>query len=245
MARIPRRHSRQIGEGAPLSNIFLNRAFLADLKGNCAAKFLLVALANHADKEGVCFPGQLLLANETGLSVRTVQRLLVYLEEQKLIVRKRRCRSEGRGKGRDKDIFFLTIGPSGQPDALLHSWSTSGRPTRQPVRTNVPMVSRHIDEPSRTIDIKQKPSNSRFSEQARATMSRTSSIAQQKEVQTYLTLALEVGQGDQDVGVILLDSLPRSELDYLITRRMRGPLDFETLQRLRAAAKTAPKICTA
>ena len=227
-----------------MSNTFLNRAFLADLKGDSGAKFVLVALANHADKEGVCYPGLPLLANETNLSIRSVQRRIQKLEGLKIIFRKRRCRTEGRGKGREKDLFFLTIGPSGQPDALLYSWAVSGRPTRQPTPTNMTLLSRHIDEPTRTIDIKQQPRSWRVEQQARETKSRTSCIVQERNVQAYLCLALEVGEGDQDAGVTTLNYLPHSELEYLIARRMRAPLDFKTLQRIRASAKKASENCT-
>lgn len=48
-------------------------------------KIVLLALADHADQEGVCWPGQERLATVTGLSVRTVRTTLKSLEEEGLI----------------------------------------------------------------------------------------------------------------------------------------------------------------
>lgn len=192
----------------------------------------------------MCFPGLPLLARETDQSIRTVQRRLLELEELKLIIRKRRCRSDGRGKGRDKDLYFLTIGPSGQPDALVHEWSKAGRPTRQPVPTNVTLLSRPIDEPTRTLSTKQQPSTWLGSKPAKAEL-RKHYAEQKRHVASYLALALDVGEGDQDSGVALLDALPLSELDHLIARQQRGTLNSETIQNIRNRLSAAPVICPA
>jgi Helix-turn-helix domain len=62
-----------------------------------ARKLVLVALANHADNDGICYPGQALLARECELSIRELQRHLAALEEPEagLISRERRKRENG------------------------------------------------------------------------------------------------------------------------------------------------------
>ena len=44
-------------------------------------KFVLVALADHADSEGICWPSVALLRKKTGLSRRQIQRHLKALRE--------------------------------------------------------------------------------------------------------------------------------------------------------------------
>jgi DNA-binding transcriptional ArsR family regulator len=60
-----------------------------------ARKFVLVVLANHTDNDGICFPGQVLLARECELSVRELQRHLAALVKAGLISRERRQRKNG------------------------------------------------------------------------------------------------------------------------------------------------------
>ena len=60
-----------------------------------ATKFVLVALADFADEEGTCFPGQELLAARTGQSMESVRRHLKWLEEYGFITRIRRFDKRG------------------------------------------------------------------------------------------------------------------------------------------------------
>lgn len=69
-------------------------------------KFILVALADMADEELSCFPGQETLARMTGASVRTVGRALADLEAQGLLTREQRRRKDG---FRSSDRFVLHI----------------------------------------------------------------------------------------------------------------------------------------
>jgi hypothetical protein len=66
-------------------------------------KFILVALANFADAEGFCFPGQDTLADMTGQDVRSVQRHLTALEKDGYIARKHRHK----GARRTSDGYTL------------------------------------------------------------------------------------------------------------------------------------------
>lgn len=60
-----------------------------------AQKFLLVALANSADKSGVTWIGQAALAEDCVCKRETVSRNMVALEEAGFIRRVRRCRANG------------------------------------------------------------------------------------------------------------------------------------------------------
>ena len=62
------------------------------------AKFVLVTLANYANGEGYCYPGQEKLARDTGMSARAVRVHLVNLEDAGLIYRERRVDKLGRRK---------------------------------------------------------------------------------------------------------------------------------------------------
>ena len=49
-------------------------------------KFTLVALADNADEEGVCWPGQRFLSKKTGLSRVTVRKAITSLEAKGLLI---------------------------------------------------------------------------------------------------------------------------------------------------------------
>jgi hypothetical protein len=69
-------------------------AFDFDAK-NSSEKAILLALANYADGEGRCFPGQESLAKKAACSDRTVRTVLADLEERGVIVREERRRDDG------------------------------------------------------------------------------------------------------------------------------------------------------
>ena len=77
-------------------------------------KPVLNALADMADEEASCFPGQQRIADMTGLSVATVRRALDKLEAQKLIVRERRSNALGH---RTSDRYRLQLDRSA-PESL-------------------------------------------------------------------------------------------------------------------------------
>jgi hypothetical protein len=58
-------------------------------------KFLLVALANYADKSGVCYPGRAALAKDCECRVETVTANMAKLVEAGLVVKKERRRKDG------------------------------------------------------------------------------------------------------------------------------------------------------
>lgn len=88
--------------------------------GDVGRKVLLLLLANLADENHSCFPGQERLARESEQSLSTVKRQLKRLEEDGYIRREHRDgRGAGRGKGRTSDRYYLMMDaviPRGQID---------------------------------------------------------------------------------------------------------------------------------
>lgn len=81
------------------------------------SKLLLILLANRAGLDGLIFPGQTTLAEESGMSERAVREHLARLEDAQLIRRTRRNRHDG---SRTSDSFELLYLPADFvfPDAV-------------------------------------------------------------------------------------------------------------------------------
>jgi hypothetical protein len=95
-----------------LSNLTSGWAWKQDLKGT--DKLVLVALADNADDEGVCWPGQKFLAEKCGMTDRSVRTILTRLEEAHLIRRSPRFRRDG---SRSSDLIELAVaGPFSAPE---------------------------------------------------------------------------------------------------------------------------------
>jgi len=71
-------------------------------------KIVLLALADMADEEFSCYPGQKRLSSMASMSVSTVARALESLEERGLIRREARHRENG---SRTSDRFYLLVPP--------------------------------------------------------------------------------------------------------------------------------------
>ena len=63
--------------------------------GNAGRKFVLVTLADHADGNGVCFPGKKSIAKRTEQAPDTVRKHLRWLEENDFLTCHERVRSNG------------------------------------------------------------------------------------------------------------------------------------------------------
>lgn len=87
--------------------------------GSTGAKAVLVALANHANRQGECYPAQAVLARQTEMDERSVRRHLVDLEHRGLLARRKRARKSG---GRATDVYRLIVQadvlPAMQPDTM-------------------------------------------------------------------------------------------------------------------------------
>jgi GntR family transcriptional regulator len=72
-----------------------HRAWVYQQNLSLGQKATLLALADHADAEGSCYPGQVRLAKMIGASQRSVRTYLAQLERMALIERRQRRRADG------------------------------------------------------------------------------------------------------------------------------------------------------
>jgi hypothetical protein len=115
----------------------LNWAWQIDLGvRKTTAKLVLLALSDMADENHSCFPGQERLATMTSSSTDAVSRALKSLEEEALIERVRRHRSDGY---RTSDRYFLHVGAQPASSYL----GSEGAPTPH----------QHATYPARTPDL--------------------------------------------------------------------------------------------
>lgn len=99
--------------------------------GSTAAKCVLIALANYADANGICWPSQALIAKQTEQSIDTVQRRLKDLETQNLVSKIER--KEQRGKQGGLYFYQLSMPKAEQ----IQSVETTPQPAaRLPRKTN-------------------------------------------------------------------------------------------------------------
>lgn len=83
---------------------------------SASEKLLLLVLANFADEGMACWPSHKRLADDTGLSQRTILTLMKGLEERKIISREERTRSDG-SRASDKITLHFSgevISPRGE-----------------------------------------------------------------------------------------------------------------------------------
>lgn len=102
-----------------MSHAAVNWAYEQDLPSS--HKFVLVTLADYADGNGFCFPGQKSIARRVSLSERKVRDILTDLEEQGYIERQRRSDPSGR---RLTDGYQLVRRPSPPLPANLDTPTT-------------------------------------------------------------------------------------------------------------------------
>ena len=120
------------------------------LRGN--AKLVLLALADHADEKGVCWPGRKGVAEKVGITPSAVTRLLGQLEAGGLVRREPRFAEEGR---QTSSRYVLPVVqapaqeraggvPSGAdgPSAPASSQEPSGEPLTESSRGNPPKSPR-------------------------------------------------------------------------------------------------------
>lgn len=91
-------------------------------------KLLLMAVADHADDSGICWPGQENLGKKIGRSERTVRRRLTKLEMLGLIARKPRYNADG-NRTSDQIILSITTGQLDRRSTLPPVKAVSGEPS--------------------------------------------------------------------------------------------------------------------
>jgi hypothetical protein len=112
--------------------------------GSPTRKVVMLVLADYADEHWSCFPGQVRLANETDLSVRSVSRVLADLEAAGWIVREQRRRGDG---SRTSDRYTIRRSPRSEQPANLSGSDrqpdTVTGPTCHPAQGSHANVSGH------------------------------------------------------------------------------------------------------
>jgi len=94
-------------------------------------KFVLIALSDHADKDGWCWPGKPLLAKKCGLTERAVQKALVELEDQGLIEVQERFRKDGSQKSNGYYVLPLHFRSKNPEDADVGAASATHEEERR------------------------------------------------------------------------------------------------------------------
>jgi biotin operon repressor len=131
-------------------------AWSTDLKGN--EKFLLIALANYADENWTCYPGQERLASDIGSTRGTVTKIIASLEEKGYIQRHERRRQDGY---RTSNRYLLNpamyeIDTKGlmyeKPDSHVRKSEVScieivRKPVREPLENQSEDIRGRVDEP--------------------------------------------------------------------------------------------------
>ncbi|MFF1633950.1 helix-turn-helix domain-containing protein [Leifsonia sp. NPDC058248] len=106
-----------------------------DLPLTGSKKFVLVALADMADEENTCYPGQERLGKMTGRSVATVRRALDALEALRLIEREHRI---GSGGHRTSDRYRLNLDETMSESLPLKM--RTGQSAHSANRTSLPLT---------------------------------------------------------------------------------------------------------
>ncbi len=123
----------------------------------------LLRIADHADHDGVCWPGEKQLAEYTVQGETTVRGHLKKLEAMNLIHRERRCAEKGRGRARDHIHLHLDqpADPAGEKpkDQPAGDNGLTGRSEHdQPAGDDTPYMEEPSVEPSGTKKEKAPPS---------------------------------------------------------------------------------------
>lgn len=82
----------------------LDRVYKSDLPSR--AKQIMFYLINRANAEGTCFPSNKTIANDCGISTRTVQRTMKVLLEKEFIKKDSRYREQG---GQTSNLYTLQL----------------------------------------------------------------------------------------------------------------------------------------
>lgn len=138
----------------------MNTVFEMDLEPK--RKITLLVLADHADVNAYCFPGQGTLSRRTSIPERTLRRILESLEEDGLIRRERRTRSGGQRTSDGYDLSaILAGGPTGQnAGGNRPTVAGTGEPSGEPSGTDLTKTSQRQSrpiEPSVVTDPKLSP----------------------------------------------------------------------------------------
>lgn len=197
--------------------------------GKATAKLVLLILADFADKDGVCWPSQKRIAEESDQSVDTVQRRLRDLEKADLIVRSRR---HGRRGGRTSDLYELQMRPKRQSTALCKNSRIGAGQSRNSNEPKPQACGVHIEEPP-TEPVLNKKSHGFLEARGLAKRNKPGRSASSSLDQGRMEAIIADRIGSNGWEIIL--SLPETEVEHLCQRQRRGALDDGAIAKLKRA----------
>jgi hypothetical protein len=133
------------------------------LKLTASDKALMFAVCSYLDENNSCYPSQATLAEDAGMSVRTVYAKLQRFERLGLVERSARMRGEGRG--RTSDRIKVNVGLIPDQSAISAEYSRDDQPAisgDQPATTrttNRQPVAEELPENSQKRTPRQSRSN--------------------------------------------------------------------------------------
>jgi hypothetical protein len=197
--------------------------------GAARRKVLLLALANYADENGVCWPSQETLARDTEQSVDTVQRQLNVLEKLKHIQRERMPKRRGQWQGHRYKLPLQTDPPPrGQnaarsPDLRCGQTAIS-TPTRPQSLRLKPSIEPSYEPPHTSM-----PPNSAEGLQAFQRKQEGTEVVQDR-------IARRIGED----GWLILGDMNDAQRARLSTLERQGRLDDVTLATAVLAVRIRP-----
>jgi DNA-binding transcriptional regulator YhcF (GntR family) len=116
--------------------------------GSATVKSVLLAVANYADEEGICWPSQDQLAEDTELSRHSIMRALDQLEDMGLMSRERRHRKDG---SRTSDLIMLDLSStqlrSSQQRSTQQQPKSHGATAEPVIEPSIPSPSARASKP--------------------------------------------------------------------------------------------------
>lgn len=113
-------------------------------------KMLLLALCDHANDEGVCYPSQERLAAKCSMALRTVVSHCKWLEQRGILRKERRQNTQRR----KTDLYYITLDEYSEP--ANSACANSACAKYSPERAN--FAPSYKEEPSETFNHQREPS---------------------------------------------------------------------------------------
>src|SRR5882757_8084567 len=186
--------------------------------GSARRKLLLLALANYADENGVCWPSQETLGRDTEQSLDTVQRQLAALEKLKLLTRERMPKRRGQWQGHRYKLALQEGVPPQKQSAARPPNLRSGQAA--------------ASAPTRPLSLRPKPSIEPSYEPSRAKMANDAVARQQafeRKQEGAEIVQNRIARRIGNDGWLVLGDMDDVQRARLSTLERRGRLDDATL----------------
>jgi hypothetical protein len=186
--------------------------------GSARRKLVLLALANYADVNGVCWPSQETLGRDTEQSLDTVQRQLAALEKLKLLTRERMPKRRGQWQGHRYKLALQACVPPQKQSAARPPNLRSGQAA--------------ASAPTGPLSLRPKPSIEPLYEPSRAKMANDAVERQQafqRKQEGAEVVQNRIARRIGNDGWLVLGDMDDAQRARLSTLERRGRLDDATL----------------